>query len=359
MVLAAPKVSEHRHDRARRRQRRSRRGEPRAVDVEGDGLLFFQTSASDATNRLEQLGRIAGRRRQRRDARGGARELRRHGAQHVRRGPGAEHRQPQRPHRHRRRRRRHHARVGPARCVRAGGRRERRRDHRAGRRDPGRRRRADRCVGRCRAAAAMRIGGDFHGAGAEVRNAQIAAVAPGATLSADASARRRRRPASWSGRTTRTRYYGAISARGGSAGGDGGTAEVSGKSARLVGAVDTRRRTAGPARCSSTRPTSSFLSAARCRANRAQPRRADGRRLRSTDQVRRGAATFTISSNRSRPSPPRTTSICRRRIRSRSTTSKPCPAARHVDASAPPPAASPASAPAPAASRWPPETRSR
>ena len=29
-----------------------------SVDVEGDGLLFFQTSATDAKNRLDQLGRI-------------------------------------------------------------------------------------------------------------------------------------------------------------------------------------------------------------------------------------------------------------------------------------------------------------
>src|SRR5678815_885822 len=29
-----------------------------SVDVEGDGLLFFQTSATEAKNRLEQLGRV-------------------------------------------------------------------------------------------------------------------------------------------------------------------------------------------------------------------------------------------------------------------------------------------------------------
>jgi hypothetical protein len=86
----------------------------------------------------------------------------------------------------------------------------------------------------------VRIGGAFHGAGADIRYAQISAVAPGATISADALGNGDGGSvAVWSDHTTR--YYGAISARGGSAGGNGGSVEVSGKEVlEFRGAVDTR-----------------------------------------------------------------------------------------------------------------------
>ncbi len=75
---------------------------------------------------------------------------------------------------------------------------------------------------------AVRIGGEFRGAGPRVDNARRTAVAAGATINADA--RDRGDGGSvvvWS--DEQTMFAGRISARGGADGGDGGLAEVSGK----------------------------------------------------------------------------------------------------------------------------------
>ncbi|MEF7614151.1 autotransporter-associated beta strand repeat-containing protein [Aquincola sp. MAHUQ-54] len=74
----------------------------------------------------------------------------------------------------------------------------------------------------------LRIGGDFQGANGSVRNASRVAVLQGATMRADAmAAGDGGRVIVWSDEATR--FAGHLSARGGAAGGDGGFAEVSGK----------------------------------------------------------------------------------------------------------------------------------
>jgi len=71
-----------------------------SVDVEGDGLLFFQTTATEAKD--------PGQRRHGRVARRGARRVCRHRAQHDRCGAGEDARHARRPDRHRRRQRWHY-----------------------------------------------------------------------------------------------------------------------------------------------------------------------------------------------------------------------------------------------------------
>ncbi|TCU96311.1 autotransporter-associated beta strand repeat-containing protein [Roseateles saccharophilus] len=74
----------------------------------------------------------------------------------------------------------------------------------------------------------IRVGGDFHGANAEVRNAEMLVARPGATLTADAGVSGNGgQVVLWSDKSTR--FYGSLSAKGGSLGGDGGSAEVSGR----------------------------------------------------------------------------------------------------------------------------------
>ncbi|TFG86842.1 MAG: filamentous hemagglutinin N-terminal domain-containing protein, partial [Hyphomicrobiales bacterium] len=72
------------------------------------------------------------------------------------------------------------------------------------------------------------VGGDYQGANPAIANARLTAVAAGARINADATARGDGgRVIVWSDDTTR--YFGSISARGGPSGGNGGFAEVSGK----------------------------------------------------------------------------------------------------------------------------------
>lgn len=74
----------------------------------------------------------------------------------------------------------------------------------------------------------LRIGGDFQGSNADVRNASGTDIAAGAVLRADArDSGDGGRVIVWADRLTR--FGGALSARGGAAGGNGGFAEVSGK----------------------------------------------------------------------------------------------------------------------------------
>ncbi len=84
----------------------------------------------------------------------------------------------------------------------------------------------------------VRIGGDFHGANPAVRNAARTAVAQGATIQADALDRGNGGSVVvWADEATS--YWGDISARGGNHGGNGGAAEVSGKSSlSFNGGVD-------------------------------------------------------------------------------------------------------------------------
>ena len=77
------------------------------------------------------------------------------------------------------------------------------------------------------------VGGDWQGKGA-VQNAQIAYVAPTASINADATANGKGgKVVVWADDTTR--FNGTISARGGVAGGDGGQVETSGKRSLTVG----------------------------------------------------------------------------------------------------------------------------
>ncbi len=72
------------------------------------------------------------------------------------------------------------------------------------------------------------VGGDYQGGNADVQNAERVHVAAGATLQADATVNGDGgRVIVWSDENTR--YYGDLSAKGGSQGGNGGFAEVSGK----------------------------------------------------------------------------------------------------------------------------------
>lgn len=83
------------------------------------------------------------------------------------------------------------------------------------------------------------VGGDFQGANPDVQNAYRTYVGPDATIAADAvTSGDGGRVVVWSDDTTR--FYGSISARGGSESGDGGFVEVSGKvNLDFNGRVDT------------------------------------------------------------------------------------------------------------------------
>ncbi len=84
----------------------------------------------------------------------------------------------------------------------------------------------------------LRVGGDYQGANPELRNAERVSVVAGARLAADALVQGDGgRIIVWSDQVTR--YGGALSARGGAGGGNGGFAEVSGKATlQFAGAVD-------------------------------------------------------------------------------------------------------------------------
>ena len=89
------------------------------------------------------------------------------------------------------------------------------------------------------AGGTVRVGGDYQGKGA-LRRAEVTVVGEGTTLRADATARGDGGAVIvWSDETTR--FYGAASARGGPAGGDGGLIETSSKGAldvRAPGRID-------------------------------------------------------------------------------------------------------------------------
>ncbi len=210
-----------------------------SVDVEGDGLLFFQTSATEAKNRLQQLGRI--------QADGGSIEMRA-----AARGAFADTVLNM---------------TGIVQAKTIGSREGRividgggegivavsgRIDATglaAGERggsvtvegqrvllDNGSVVDASGSAG----GGAIRIGGDFHGANPEVRNAESDRRGRGAVLRADAVDQGHGGTvAIWSDGLTA--YQGSVSARGGERGGDGGFVEVSGKQSLVyVGKVDTR-----------------------------------------------------------------------------------------------------------------------
>jgi len=84
----------------------------------------------------------------------------------------------------------------------------------------------------------IRVGGDYQGANAEVRNARTTLIAGDASLHADARGKGKGgRVIIWSDQTTI--FAGELSARGGSAEGEGGFAEISGKEhLRFTGQVD-------------------------------------------------------------------------------------------------------------------------
>ncbi len=210
-----------------------------SVDVEGDGLLFFQTSATEAKNRLAQLGHI--------QADGGSVELRAAArgafADTVLNMTG----------------------VVQAKTI---GTREGRividggsegltavsgqldaTGLAAGERggavtvqgqylllDKGSRIDASGDAG----GGAIRVGGDFHGANPDIRDAEKTIVAPGAELHADAITNGNGGSlVVWA--NDWTRYYGNASIKGGAQGGNGGAAEVSGKqSLDYSGFVDAR-----------------------------------------------------------------------------------------------------------------------
>ena len=198
-----------------------------SVDVEGDGLLFFQTSATAATNRLEQLGRIqadGGSIEMRAAARGAfadtvlnmagvvqAKAIGSRGGQIVIDGGGEG-------------------------IVRVAGRVDAT-GLAAGERggavtvegqrvllDNGSVVEASGSAG----GGAVRVGGDFHGTNPQVRNSEVTGIMAGAEVRADATdAGNGGTIAIWSDGTTR--FYGTVSAEGGRNGGDGGFIEVSGK----------------------------------------------------------------------------------------------------------------------------------
>ncbi len=209
------------------------------VDVEGDGLIFFQTDATQATNKLEQLGRL--------QADGGSVEVRAAargafadtvlnlGGVVQARGLGQR-----------------NGRIvidGAADgIVQVGGALD---ASSAGAGASGghitvqgeRVLLADGAVLDASGAAGggtIHVGGGFQGRDAGVRNALVTTVAAGATLRADAVQQGDGgEVVVWSDDTTR--FAGTVSARGGAAGGDGGAVEVSGKQTLLFrGDVDTR-----------------------------------------------------------------------------------------------------------------------
>ncbi|HWK83359.1 MAG TPA: filamentous hemagglutinin N-terminal domain-containing protein, partial [Caldimonas sp.] len=210
-----------------------------SIDVEGDGLIFFQANATEAKNRLEQLGRIqadGGTIEMRAAARGafadtvlnmaGVVQARTIGTRECRividgGGEGV---------------------VHIAGTIDASGRSAGERGGSATVQgneivlDNGTRIDASGDVG----GGAIRVGGGFHGADASVRNAANTSVASDVQLTADAVTRGDGGTvAVWAdGHTT---YGGYISARGGSDAGNGGFVEVSGKdTVAYQGLVDTR-----------------------------------------------------------------------------------------------------------------------
>ncbi|MFI5345667.1 MAG: filamentous hemagglutinin N-terminal domain-containing protein [Elusimicrobiota bacterium] len=83
------------------------------------------------------------------------------------------------------------------------------------------------------------IGGGFHGADASILDSNSTTIEKGATISADALTNGNGgQVAVWS--NGNTSFAGAISARGGALGGNGGSAEVSGKNLAFRGPVDLR-----------------------------------------------------------------------------------------------------------------------
>ncbi len=209
------------------------------VDVEGDGLIFFQTDATQATNRLEQLGRL--------QADGGSVEVRAAargafadtvlnlGGVVQARGLGSR-----------------NGRIvidGTADgIVQVSGQLD------ASSADAGesggritvqgeRVRLTDSAALDTSGAAGggtIHVGGGFQGQDAGVRNALVTAIASGASLRADAVQQGDGgEVVVWADDTTR--FNGTISARGGAQGGNGGDVEVSGKQTLLFrGDVDTR-----------------------------------------------------------------------------------------------------------------------
>jgi trimeric autotransporter adhesin len=198
-----------------------------SVDVEGDGLLFFQTSATEAKNRLDQLGRIqadGGTVEMRAAARGAfadtvlnmtgivqAKTVGTRAGRVVIDGGGE-------------------GIVAVSGQIDATG-------LAAGQRggdvvvqgqrvliDNGANLDASGSAG----GGSVRIGGDLHGANPEVRNAEYTGVAETAQIHADAiDSGDGGKVVVWADQVTR--YYGTISAKGGSQGGNGGFVEVSGK----------------------------------------------------------------------------------------------------------------------------------
>ena len=268
-----PDRRQHRHDRRHGGRVGLAAANAVLVDVEGDGLIFFQASATRRSNRLDQLGRI--------QADGGSVELRAAAraafADTVLNMTGivqarsiGQQRRPDRastaaaPASRRLRAARRFAAAAPASAAAR---------HRArARRSCSTRRRASTRPA-TPAAASIRVGGGFHGTDAGVRNAEQTIVAPGAQLRADAIDARRRRP----GRGL-VRRGDAVprqhQRQGGAQGGNGGSAEVSGKAhLDYDGPSTPRRRRARSAACCSTRPTSPSLSRRRRRASFRRPGR--------------------------------------------------------------------------------------
>jgi len=198
-----------------------------SVDVEGDGLLFFQTSATEAKNRLQQLGRI--------QADGGSIEMRA-----AARGAFADTVLNM---------------TGIVQAKTIGNREGRvvidgggegitsvsgRLDASglaAGERGgdvtvQGQKVLIDRAalvdVSGGAGGGSIRVGGDLHGANPEVRNAEGTIVMPGAVLRADALTQGDGgKVVVWADGSTA--FNGSITARGGALGGDGGSVETSGK----------------------------------------------------------------------------------------------------------------------------------
>src|SRR5439155_2643650 len=82
----------------------------------------------------------------------------------------------------------------------------------------------------------VRVGGDLHGQG-DIRNAQVTSISSDSVIKADAiTSGNGGTVIVWSDELTN--FNGAISARGGALGGDGGFAEVSGKRLAYNGKVD-------------------------------------------------------------------------------------------------------------------------
>jgi hypothetical protein len=204
-----------------------------SVDVEGDGLLFFQTSATEAKNRLAQLGRIqadGGTVEMRAAARGAfadtvlnmagivqAKTIGTRGGRIVIDGGGE-------------------GIVAVSGRIDASGPAQ---GERGGEVTvQGQKVLIDRSalvdVSGDAGGGTIRVGGDFHGANPEVRNAEETIVMSGSELHADALTRGDGgKVVVWAnGATT---FNGSITARGGALAGDGGSVETSGKHGLSIG----------------------------------------------------------------------------------------------------------------------------